>query len=261
MSNKSRSQRSSGSATPLDDKSSNRRARRKEKQLQQQREEQNAEAGPSGSKGGSSSKDATNSKRDSDDKKGRGESSFAEADFIPFTFDDDEGPEPEAEPAQEDWPPVREWDKGKGKARERERDRDREHAGRKRKVEEVDFDDGYANKKQRVAAASRKAPWARDVDWDSCANVAEMCEELHVHLFARLLTSCYRLHNEVEAFVKYISPTPVEDEVRSLIVALVSQAVTKTYPDAQVLPFGSYETKLYLPLGYAIPNDSHTVNR
>ncbi len=47
----------------------------------------------------------------------------------------------------------------------------------------------------------------------------------------------------------YISPTPVEDEVRSLIVALVSKAVTSAFPDAQVLPFGSYETKLYLPLG------------
>ena len=60
------------------------------------------------------------------------------------------------------------------------------------------------------------------------------------------------MHHEVEAFVKYISPTPVEDEVRSLVVALISQAISRSYPDAQVLPFGSYETKLYLPLGYAI---------
>lgn len=51
--------------------------------------------------------------------------------------------------------------------------------------------------------------------------------------------------------MEYISPTPIEDEVRSLVVALVSRAVTRTYTDAQVLPFGSYETKLYLPLGYA----------
>ena len=90
MSNKSRSQKGSGTATPVEDKPSNRRARRKEKQLQQ-REEQNAEAGPSSSKTGSSSKDANNTRTDGDDKKGRVESSFAEADFIPFTFDDDDG--------------------------------------------------------------------------------------------------------------------------------------------------------------------------
>lgn len=53
----------------------------------------------------------------------------------------------------------------------------------------------------------------------------------------------------MEAFVKYISPSPVEDEIRSLIVQLISKAVTKAFPDARVLPFGSYETKLYLPLG------------
>ena len=54
----------------------------------------------------------------------------------------------------------------------------------------------------------------------------------------------------MEAFVEYMSPTPTEDELRSLTVQLISNAVTKTYRDAQVLPFGSYETKLYLPLGY-----------
>ncbi|EIW60204.1 uncharacterized protein TRAVEDRAFT_164816 [Trametes versicolor FP-101664 SS1] len=224
MSNKPRSQRSSGDA-PTDDKTSgsSRRARRKEKQ-------QNAEAGPSGS----STQDDTNAVVEPKASgKGEGENTFTEADFIPFSFSDPEEPA-EPAPAKEDWPPAREWDRGKGKSREKERERgdERESAGRKRKVEEVDFDDGYANKKQRVAAASRRAPWVNNVDWDRCANVAEM--------YARI---------EVEAFVKYISPTPIEDEVRSLVVALVSRAVTRTYTDAQVLPFGSYETKLYLPLG------------
>ncbi len=55
----------------------------------------------------------------------------------------------------------------------------------------------------------------------------------------------------MEAFVNYMSPTPVEDEVRALTVQLVSNAIVKSYRDAQVLPFGSYETKLYLPTGYA----------
>ena len=77
---------------------------------------------------------------------------------------------------------MREWDKGKskGKGKERARDDDKssrregERAGRKRKAEEIDHDDGYANKKERVAAASRKAPWASNVDWMECTNVAEM---------------------------------------------------------------------------------------
>ncbi|OJT08695.1 Poly(A) RNA polymerase cid14 [Trametes pubescens] len=224
MFNKPRSQRSSGDA-PAQDKTSgsSRRARRREKQ-------QNAEAGPSGTNPLEDTNGVVEPERAG---KGDGESTFAEADFIPFSFSDLEEPAEPAAPAQQDWPPEREWDRGKGKSREKERERgdEREHAGRKRKVEEVDFDDGYANKKQRVAAASRRAPWVNNVDWDKCANVAEM------------------LQAEVEAFVEYISPTPIEDEVRSLVVALVSRAVTKTYTDAQVLPFGSYETKLYLPLG------------
>lgn len=53
----------------------------------------------------------------------------------------------------------------------------------------------------------------------------------------------------MEAFTSWISPTPVEDEIRGLIVTGITRAVTEHFPDAQVFPFGSYETKLYLPLG------------
>lgn len=59
------------------------------------------------------------------------------------------------------------------------------------------------------------------------------------------------MHKEVEAFTKWMSPTPVEDEIRELTVAIISRAVTTSFPDAVVLPFGSYETKLYLPSGCA----------
>lgn len=58
-----------------------------------------------------------------------------------------------------------------------------------------------------------------------------------------------RLHKEVDAFIEYISPTPIEEELRTLTVQLIHKAITEDFPDAQVLPFGSYETKLYLPLG------------
>jgi non-canonical poly(A) RNA polymerase PAPD5/7 len=49
--------------------------------------------------------------------------------------------------------------------------------------------------------------------------------------------------------VKYISPTREEDEVRGLVITLISQTISKRFPDAKVFAFGSYETKLYLPLG------------
>ena len=46
-----------------------------------------------------------------------------------------------------------------------------------------------------------------------------------------------------------MSPTPVEDEIRGLVIQLVSNAITAAFPDARILPFGSYETKLYLTGG------------
>ncbi|KAJ7143183.1 Nucleotidyltransferase, partial [Mycena crocata] len=108
----------------------------------------------------------------------------------------------------------REWDRGK------------------RKYDMVfDPSDGYQNKKQRTDAKSRLAPWVEHVDWEGCKNTAEL------------------FHREVEGFVNWISPTPQEDEIRGLVVAIISHAVTSSFPDAAVFPFGSYATKLYLPLG------------
>ncbi|CCM06442.1 uncharacterized protein FIBRA_08704 [Fibroporia radiculosa] len=184
----------------------NRRARRK-------RDKANSEAGPSGSH-----IESTNAPKT--DIPSKEQNSFGDTDFIAFTFSDEEDQD-----VEDRRPEVREWDKGKS------RTSDRDHTGRKRKVDDSSLDDGYANKKQRVAAASRKAPWVADIDWDSCTNVAEM------------------LHRDVEAFVNYISPTPEENEVRSLVVALITRAVTQAFPDAEVHPFGSYDTKLYLPVG------------
>ncbi|KAF8495367.1 Nucleotidyltransferase [Gautieria morchelliformis] len=124
---------------------------------------------------------------------------------------------------------------GKGKGRDRpELDVDvregQKQNGLKRSAEMME-EDGYANKKQRTDASSRLTPWARDVDWDNCRNLAEL------------------LHQEVAAFVRYISPTPEEHEVRGMVITIISRAIQSTWPDARISPFGSYETKLYLPLG------------
>ncbi|KZT70088.1 hypothetical protein DAEQUDRAFT_810830 [Daedalea quercina L-15889] len=199
-------------ATPNGERRPEDRRARRRKAKERREVEAEAEAGPSGLN------TPTEPNRQKPLEKTR-KNTFEEADFIAFGFS-----EPEDE-VDEQRPAVREWDKGKGRASERD------HAGRKRKQGELDPNDGYGNKRQRVAAASRKAPWTANVDWESCANVAEM------------------LNRDVEAFVHYISPTLEEDEVRSLIVAQISRAVKEKFSDAQVLPFGSYETKLYLPTG------------
>ena len=84
-------------------------------------------------------------------------------DFIAFGLVDDDHREGAKEEIRE-----REWDKGKRKAAERDGG-----GGRKRKVD-FDRDDGYNNKKERTNAASRKAPWVADVDWERSTNVAEL---------------------------------------------------------------------------------------
>ncbi|KAF8323340.1 Nucleotidyltransferase [Clavulina sp. PMI_390] len=101
--------------------------------------------------------------------------------------------------------------------------------GKKRGAEEMEAD-GYS-KKQRIAAESRETPWAVDVEWDNCPNAAEM------------------LNQEVRAFVDYVTPTPEEHEVRMMIVEWITRTIVSEFPDAQVVPFGSFATRLYLPTG------------
>lgn len=63
------------------------------------------------------------------------------------------------------------------------------------------------------------------------------------------LIICNRMNEEVKAYVNYISPTAKEHEVRGMVIATITRTIEKAWPDARVSPFGSYETKLYLPLG------------
>ncbi|KAG2154089.1 hypothetical protein DEU56DRAFT_437181 [Suillus clintonianus] len=160
--------------------------------------------------------------------------------FIPFTTSDDEAEAPKTHVSHhskvettKEKVPEREWDKGKPSERDRDGPRDRSGRGTKRTYEMVFGEDlrDFSKHRQDHRPASRKAPWIAKVDWDSCRNVAEM------------------LHREVEAFVRYMSPTEVEEEIRELVISLVSRAITNAFPDARILPFGSYETKLYLPNG------------
>lgn len=89
------------------------------------------------------------------------------SDFIALGFEDDPEVHDRSRKEDKEEPREREWDKGKGRAQ------DRDNTGGKKRKADFDRNDGY-NKKERMDAASRKAPWVTDVDWEGCANVAEL---------------------------------------------------------------------------------------
>lgn len=100
-------------------------------------------------------------------------------DYIALLSDSEEAQQPKNENDQgkesmrDALPTNNERERDQGKVRERSRGRGGEPM-KKRKHDAIDFEDGYANKKQRMNAASRKAPWVYDVEWEECRNVAEM---------------------------------------------------------------------------------------
>ncbi|KAG0332704.1 hypothetical protein BG004_001134 [Podila humilis] len=55
------------------------------------------------------------------------------------------------------------------------------------------------------------------------------------------------LTQEVKDFVDYISPTPEEHKVREYVHQRVQETIAKIWSDAQVIVFGSFNTRLYLP--------------
>ncbi|KAF8516959.1 hypothetical protein BU17DRAFT_92345 [Hysterangium stoloniferum] len=144
-------------------------------------------------------------------------------DFIAFPSSDEE--------SDEDAPQIPPMSRGKDRE-EPEAISPELHSGKKRSADQMDGDGGgYTNKKQKMDASSRLTPWVHDVSWDSCRNLSEM------------------MHEEVKAFVAYISPTFEEHEIRGLVVEAITRAIHSAWPDATVSAFGSYQTKLYLPLG------------
>ena len=94
------------------------------------------------------------------------------SDFIALRFEDDPDVHDRFRKDNKEEPRERDWDKGKGKAQ------DRDNVDGKKRKADFDRNDGY-NKKERMDAASRKAPWVTDVDWEGCANVAELSASFH----------------------------------------------------------------------------------
>lgn len=57
----------------------------------------------------------------------------------------------------------------------------------------------------------------------------------------------FSLHEEIEHFYHYMSPTEAEHKVRAEVVSRIEEIILSKWPEAQVEVFGSYRTGLYLP--------------
>ncbi|KAG5899841.1 hypothetical protein JTB14_012312 [Gonioctena quinquepunctata] len=55
------------------------------------------------------------------------------------------------------------------------------------------------------------------------------------------------LHQEIEHFYHYMSPTEAEDQIRAEVVQRIEKIITSKWNEAKVEIFGSYRTGLYLP--------------
>ncbi|GAA6012314.1 hypothetical protein JCM10207_002800 [Rhodosporidiobolus poonsookiae] len=104
----------------------------------------------------------------------------------------------------------------------------------KRKLDERDEErDEEGTRRLRDREKERSTPWCDEpgVDWDKCESAVDM------------------LNAEARAFVSYISPSPVEHELRLMTIELIRRTIKSKYPDADVQCFGSVGTGLYLPGG------------
>ncbi|TKY84949.1 hypothetical protein EX895_006029 [Sporisorium graminicola] len=150
------------------------------------------------------------------------ERAFGAQDFIAFDFgadhDDDNAPQSSTQ--------------SRGSRAVKSRNDDHPNASRKgNKRKADDREDDGRSKKERQMARSRHTPWSAEVDWTRCQNGAEA------------------LHRELIAFDDWMAPTVAEHETRCMVVELISRAIKSQFRDAEVHPFGSQETKLYLPQG------------
>ncbi|KAK9890976.1 hypothetical protein WA026_013313 [Henosepilachna vigintioctopunctata] len=55
------------------------------------------------------------------------------------------------------------------------------------------------------------------------------------------------LHQEIEHFYAYMSPSELEHKIRGDVVQRIKRIIVSKWPEAQVEIFGSYRTGLYLP--------------
>ena len=65
--------------------------------------------------------------------------------------------------------------------------------------------------------------------------------------------SLHSLHEEIEDFFSYMSPTQEEHLMRVGVYTSIRDVILKLWDSAEVCIFGSFETGLYLPTRYGTP--------
>jgi DNA polymerase sigma len=60
------------------------------------------------------------------------------------------------------------------------------------------------------------------------------------------------LHDAIESFDQFISPTDAERRMRSALIANVISIVRQLWPSAMVVPFGSFVSGLFLPNRFVV---------
>lgn len=81
-------------------------------------------------------------------------------------------------------------------------------------------------------ALDEETPWCSSVDWQH-----------------RNITGLEQLNREVAAYYKFVQPSESEHQLRLQVVKRIASAISDRFKDATVHPFGSFNTRLYLPNG------------
>ncbi|KAF9997298.1 hypothetical protein BGZ65_007118, partial [Modicella reniformis] len=84
-------------------------------------------------------------------------------------------------------------------------------------------------------------------DMDPIRDSPPDCPWMGRHNYSRMDSVPQMLTLELMDFVDYISPTEEEHKVREFVVSRIRDAVKKLWEDVDVVVFGSFETKIYLP--------------
>ena len=74
---------------------------------------------------------------------------------------------------------------------------------------------------------------------------------ISTQLVLKYCSFSFRLHEEIEDFFQYMSPTAEEHQIRLEVVRRIEEVILKIWPHAHVQIFGSFHTGLYLPTRFA----------
>ncbi|CAB4377561.1 hypothetical protein RhiirA5_352341 [Rhizophagus irregularis] len=90
-------------------------------------------------------------------------------------------------------------------------------------------------KKYMINQTEWRAPYDEEVPWLIKDNVR------------KYKSAIQRLHYEIEEFVAYLCPTDIERMWRVFAIRRIEECIKSSYPDAEIMVFGSFNTGLYLP--------------